>query len=56
MIRNGRKVLKNVRISGTVRLSAKVKANLKRMQLKAQTAQAKFRRARSNHTRLKMGL
>ena len=56
VIRNGRKVLKNVRISGTVRLSAKVKANLKRMQLKAQTAQAKFRRARSNHTRLKMGL
>lgn len=56
VIRNGRKILKNVRISGTVHLSAKVKANLKRMQLKAQTAQAKFRRARSNHTRLKMGL
>lgn len=56
VIRNGKKVRKNKRISGTVRLSAKQKMGLKKAQRRSHNALASVHRAKSMRIRGKMGL
>jgi len=54
--RKGKKTWVNKRISGTVRLSAKRKAGLKKAQLKAHSGKAKMRRFRTMKLRRKAGM
>lgn len=55
-VRGGKKVKINKRISGTVRLSAKQKVAIRKAQMKARSAGAKARRARSMKKRVSSGL
>lgn len=56
VVKNGKKVFRRKRISGTVRLSAKRKQAIKKMQLKAHTGSAKMHRKRSMAIRRKLGI
>lgn len=56
VIRNGKKVRVNKRVSGTVRLSGKQKLAIRKASLKARSAGAKARRMKSMKLRRKMGL
>ncbi len=56
VIRKGKKVRINKRISGTVRLSAKQKIGIKKAGLKSHNALAMMRRAKSMRMRKKSGL
>lgn len=55
-IRGGKKVRRNVRVSGTVHLSGAQKAGLKKAQMKSHSATAQMHRAKSMAVRAKMGL
>lgn len=55
-IRKGKKVRLNKRIAGTVRLNAKQKAAVRKMQRKAFSGGAKIKRAKSMRLRRKMGM
>lgn len=55
-IRNGVKTIVRKRISGTVKLSAKQKAAIKKMQLKAHSGKARAKRLKSLKRRKAMGL
>ena len=54
--RGGKKVRINKRISGTVRLSAKQKVAVRKMQMKSHSAGARMKRAKSMKARSKAGL
>lgn len=54
--RGGKKVRINKRISGTVRLSAKQKVAVRKMQMKSHSAAARMNRAKSMRGRAKAGL
>lgn len=56
VVRNGKKVRINKRISGTVRLSAKQKLSIKKAGMKSHNAMAMMRRAKSMRMRVKSGL
>lgn len=56
VIRNGKKVRINKRISGVVRLSAKQKVAIRKARMKSHSAAAMMRRARSMRKRKQMGL
>lgn len=56
VIRHGKKMRINKRISGTVRLNAKQKVAIRKAQLKSHSAAARMRRMKSVHIRKKMGL
>ena len=56
MVRNGKKVRINKRVSGTVRLSAKQKVAIKKARLKSHNARAMLKRAKSMRKRKQMGL
>jgi hypothetical protein len=56
VVRNGKKVRINKRVSGTVRLTAKQKVAIRKAQLKSHNAAAMMRRAKSIRVRKKMGL
>lgn len=56
VIRGGRKVRINKRVSGTVRLSGKQKLAIRKAGLKARSAGAKARRMKSMRLRRKMGI
>lgn len=56
MIRGGKKVRKNVRVSGTVHLSGAQKAGLKKAQMKSHSAGAQMKRMKSLKVRKKFGL
>ncbi|WP_426237453.1 hypothetical protein [Pseudomonas sp. TWP3-2] len=56
VVRGGKKIRINKRIAGTVRLNAKQKAAVRKMQRKAFSGAAKIKRARSMRVRKKMGL
>lgn len=55
-VRGGKKVRIKKRVSGTVRLSAKQKVAIRKMQMKSHSAGAQMRRLKSMRTRTKMGL
>ena len=55
-VRNGKKVRINKRISGTVRLSPKVKLAIRKAQMKSHSAAAQARRKRSLRVRQRSGL
>ncbi len=55
-VRGGKKIRIRKRVSGTVRLSAKQKASIRKASRKAHSAAATMRRARSNRLRAKYGL
>lgn len=55
-VRKGKKVRLNKRIAGTVRLNAKQKAAVRKMQRKAFSGGAKIKRAKSMRLRQKMGM
>ncbi len=55
-IRNGKKVIVRKRIAGTVRLTAKQKAAIKKMQRKAHSGAARAKRLKSLKRRKAMGL
>lgn len=55
-IRGGKKVRRNVRVSGTVHLSGAQKAGLKKAQMKSHSASAQMKRLKSMNIRRKMGL
>lgn len=55
-IRNGKKTIIRKRIAGTVRLSAKQKAAIKKAQRKAHSGAARIKRLKSLKKRLSMGL
>lgn len=55
-VRGGKKVRIKQRISGTVRLSAKQKVAIRKMQMKSHSAGAQMRRIKSLRARAKMGL
>ncbi|GAB4059198.1 hypothetical protein [Uliginosibacterium sediminicola] len=55
-VRHGKKLRINKRISGHVHLSAKQKVAIRKAGLKAHSATAKMRRAKSNRIRAKVGL
>lgn len=56
VIRNGKKMRVNKRISGVVKLSAKQKQALRKAQRKSHTGKAKMRRLKSMKMRKKMGV
>jgi hypothetical protein len=56
VIKNGKKTKINKRISGTVRLTAKQKISVRKMQRKSHTAGATIRRMKSMRIRAKAGL
>lgn len=56
VIRGGKKVRINKRVSGKVRLSGKQKMSLRKAQLKSRSAGAKMRRVKSMKKGIKMGL
>ena len=56
VVRNGKKVRINKRVSGTVRLSAKQKVAIKKARLKSHNARAMLKRAKSMRKRKQMGL
>lgn len=56
VVRKGRKVRINKRISGTVRLSAKQKLSIRKAMMKSHSAAAQMRRAKSMRVRGQMGL
>lgn len=56
VVRKGKKVRINKRISGTVRLSAKQKVAIKKAGMKSHNAMAMMRRAKSMRMRVKSGL
>lgn len=56
MIRGGKKVRKNVRVSGTVHLSGAQKAGIKKAQMKSHSAGAQMKRMKSMKVRAKFGL
>lgn len=56
VIRGGKKVRINKRVSGTVRLSAAQKVAIRKAGMKARSASARMRRMRSLNLRKKMGL
>lgn len=56
VIRGGKKVRINKRVSGTVRLTAKQKVAIRKAGLKSRSASARMRRLRSLNVRKKMGL
>lgn len=56
VIKNGKKVRINKRVSGTVRLSAKQKMAIRKAQRKAHSASALMRRMKSMKLRKRMGL
>ncbi|MCY1529104.1 hypothetical protein D9M68_642330 [compost metagenome] len=56
VIRNGKKMRVNKRVSGAVRLSGKQKLAIRKASLKARSAGAKARRLKSMKLRRKMGL
>jgi hypothetical protein len=56
VIRKGKKVRINKRISGRVRLTAKQKVSIRKAQMKAHTASATMRRMKSMRLNRKMGL
>ncbi len=56
VIRGGKKVRINKRVSGKVRLSGKQKMSLRKAQLKSRSAGAKMRRVKSMKKGVKMGL
>lgn len=56
VVRKGKKVRINKRISGTVRLSAKQKMAVRKMLRKSHSARATMRRAKSNRVRKQTGL
>lgn len=56
VIRNGKKMRVNKRVSGTVRLSGKQKLAIRKASLKSRSAGAKARRMKSMKLRRKMGL
>ena len=55
-IRNGKKVRINKRVGGSVRLSPKQKAALKKARRRAQSPQAMARRLKSNRMRKRLGM
>lgn len=55
-VRDGKKVRIKQRVSGTVRLSAKQKIAIRKMQMKSHSAGAQMRRLKSVRVRAKMGL
>lgn len=55
-VRAGKKVRIKQRVSGTVRLSAKQKVAIRKMQMKSHSAGAQMRRIKSLRVRAKMGL
>lgn len=55
-VRGGKKVRIRKRVSGTVRLSAKQKVAIRKMQMKSHSAGAQMRRLKSMRARTKMGL
>lgn len=56
VIRGGKKVRKNVRVSGTVHLSGAQKAGIKKAQMKSHSAGAQMKRMKSMKVRAKFGL
>lgn len=56
VVRRGKKVRINKRVSGTVRLTAKQKVAVKKMLRKSHSAVAQMRRAKSNKVRQRSGL
>ncbi len=56
VVKNGKKIFRNKRLSRTVRLSAKRKQAIKKMQLKARSGAAKMHRKRSMAIRRKLGI
>ena len=56
VVRGGKKVRINKRVSGTVRLTAKQKVAVRKAGLKSRSASARMRRLRSMNVRKKMGL
>jgi hypothetical protein len=55
-IRNGRKVIKRVRVSGTVRLSSKQKVAIRKAGMKSRSAKAMVKRMKSVRVRKSMGM
>lgn len=55
-IRNGKKVIKRVRVAGTVRLSAKQKVSIRKASRKAHGARATMKRMKSMRVRTARGL
>jgi len=56
VVRNGKKVRINKRVSGSVRLTGKQKLAIRKAQMKARSAGAKMRRMKSMRKRQKLGL
>jgi hypothetical protein len=56
VVRGGKKMRIKKRVGGTVRLSAKQKVAIRKMQMKSHSAGAQMRRAKSLRVRSKMGL
>lgn len=55
-VRNGKKMIKRVRVSGTVRLSAKQKVAIRKARMKAHGAKAMAKRMKSVRVRKAMGI